>query len=212
MKATRPITVLVVDVCPVLREGVATIFACHAGLAVVAQGASGREALALWRRTHPDVTLLDLALPDTNGIDVIDALRSEDPAARIIVFTNYGGVDDVVRAMRAGARGYILKNATGRQIIEAVQTVQGGGRYLPAALEARLAENLPGGELTERELEVLECLCQGKQDREIAAALDISFSTVRTHVNKILAKLGVQSRSQAIVTALSRGTIHRNAG
>jgi DNA-binding NarL/FixJ family response regulator len=213
MKATGPITVLVVDVCPVVREGVATIFACHAGLAaVVAQGASGREALSLWRRTHPDVTLLDLALPDTNGIEVIDALRAEDPAARIIVFTSYGGVDDVVRAMRAGARGYILKNATGRQIIEAVQTVQAGGRYLPAALEARLAENLPGGELTERELEVLECLCQGQQDREIAAVLHISFATVRTHVNKILAKLGVQSRSQAIVTALSRGTIHRNAG
>ena len=212
MAMTGPITVLVVDVSPVVREGVATIFACHAGLAVVARGASGSEALALWRRTRPDVTLLDLALPDANGIDVIAALRAEDPAVRIIVFTTYGGVDDIDRAMRAGARGYILKNATGRQLIEAVQTVQAGGRYLPAALEARLAQDLPTGELTERELEVLECLCQGKGDREIATALDISFGTVRAHVNRILSKLGVQSRSQAIVTALSRGTIHRNAG
>jgi two-component system NarL family response regulator len=207
-----PITVLVIDVCPVVREGVATIFGCHSGLAVVAQGASGREALALWRRTRPDVTLLDLALPDANGIDVIAALRAEDPTARVIVFTTYGGVDDIEKALRAGARGYILKDASGRQLVEAVQTVRAGGRYLPAALEARLAQNRPGGELTGRELEVLECLCQGKQDREIAAALDISFATVRTHINKILSKLGVQSRSQAIVTALSRGTVHRNAG
>jgi DNA-binding NarL/FixJ family response regulator len=209
---TGPITVLVIDVCPVVREGVATIFGCHSGLAVVAQGASGREALALWQRTRPDVTLLDLALPDTNGIDVIAALRAEDPTARVIVFTTYGGVDDIDKALRAGARGYILKDASGRQLVEAVQTVRAGGRYLPAALEARLAQNLRGGELTGRELEVLECLCQGKQDREIAAALDISFATVRTHINKILSKLGVQSRSQAIVTALSRGTVHRNAG
>jgi two-component system NarL family response regulator len=208
MGTTGPITVLVVDVCPVVREGVATIFARHSGLAVVAQGACGREALALWRRTRPDVTLLDLALPDTNGIEVIAALRAEDPAARVIVFTTYGGVDDIVKAIRAGARAYILKDASGAQLIEAVKTVQAGGRYLPATLEARLAQYLPGGELTGRELQVLECLCQGQQDREIAAALDIRFATVRTHINRILSKLGVQSRTQAIVTALSRGTVH----
>jgi DNA-binding NarL/FixJ family response regulator len=142
MAMTGPITVLVVDVSPVVREGVATIFACHAGLAVVARAASGHEALAMWRKTRPDVTLLDLELPDTNGIDVIAALRAEDPAARTIVFANSGNVEDIVKAMRAGARGYILKNATGRQLIEAVQTIRAGAPYLPAVLEARLAERL----------------------------------------------------------------------
>jgi DNA-binding NarL/FixJ family response regulator len=210
--ATLPITVLVVDVCPVLREGVAAIFACHSDLAVVAQGGCGREALAQWRRTRPDVTLLDLALPDADGVEVIAALRADDPAARVIVFTAYGGVDDIVRAMRAGARGYILKDASGGQLVEAVQAVRAGRRYLPAALEARIAEQPPGVDLTARELEVLECLCQGKHDREIAAALDIRFATVRTHINRILSKLGVQSRAQAIVTALSRGTVHPHAG
>jgi two-component system NarL family response regulator len=204
--------VLVVDVHPVVREGVAAIMSGHAGLAVVAQGTCGREALALWRRHRPDVTLLDLGLSDRNGFEVIAALRAEDRNARVIVFTMFGGVEDIVKALRAGARGYILKDATRAQLIEAVETVQAGGRYLPATLEARLAEYLPGGELTRRELEVLECLWQGKHDREIATALDVSFATVRTHVNKILSKLGVESRTQAVITALSRGTLHRHGG
>lgn len=210
MRAGAPTTVLVVDVHAVVREGVAAKMARHPGLAVVAQGTCGREAVTLWRRHRPDVTLLDLGLPDKNGIEVIAALRAEDQNARVIVFTLFSGVDDIVKALRAGARGYILKDASKTQLVEAVQTVRAGGRYLPPTLEARLAEYLPGGELTRRELEVLECLWQGKHDREIAAALDVSFATVRTHINKILSKLGVESRTQAIISALSRGIIHRH--
>ena len=157
---------------------------------------------------QPDVTLMDLRMPDLSGFEAIAVLRREFPASRFIVLTTYEGEEDINRALRAGAQGYVLKGMTGEELIDAVRLVAQGFRYIPQAVEERLAGHLFGSRLTPRETEVLQLIVAGLSNREIAEQLSVTEGTVKSFVNSILGKLGVRDRTQAVTTALQRGLVH----
>ena len=208
MPDQAPIRVLLADDHPVVREGLAAMISRQPGLAVVGEAATGQQALELFRREAPDVTLMDLRMPGMSGVEAIAAIRQESPTARIVVFTTYDGDEDIVRALRAGAKAYLLKDTPRDELLETIRAIHAGQTRLPPSVSAKLAERVASGaELTDRELEVLGLIAAGKSNKEIGAALNITEGTVKAHVNNILGKLGVSDRTHAVITALRRGIV-----
>lgn len=199
------IRVLIADDHPVVRSGLAMIIQYTTDIEVVAEASTGTEAIHLYRQYQPDVVLMDLKMPEMGGVDAIAAVRQEYPAARIIVLTTYDGDEDIYRGLSAGARGYLLKNVTRQELVEAIQRVHAGQKYIPAEVGARLSERLSSPQLTERERQVLLLMTEGKNNQEISDALKVGEGTIKFHVSGILRKLGVSDRTQAVLVALKRG-------
>lgn len=176
-------------------------------MTVVAEASNGREAVQLFRVQQPDVTLVDLRMPEMDGLEVIGTVRREFPAACIVVLTTFDDDEDIYRALRAGAKGYLLKGAPREQLLECIRSVHHGDSYLPSGVASRLAERVSGSELTGRELEVLRLLALGKSNKEIGSGLQISESTVKVHVNNIMRKLKVSGRTEAVTLAIRRGLV-----
>ncbi len=203
-----PIRIMIVEDHAVVRQGLVALLRTVPEFAIVAEAADGHEAIELFRRHQPDVTLMDLRLPRMNGVEAIAAIRVDFPQARIIVLTTFDGDEDIYRALQAGARGYLLKGMTGDELMEAIRSVYGGKSRIPSPVAERLAERMSAPVLTARETEVLQLIVGGNSNKEIAAALFISEATVKTHINSLLNKLGVTDRTQAATTALQRGIVH----
>jgi DNA-binding NarL/FixJ family response regulator len=207
-RATPPIRIMLVDDHPIVRIGLAALIASLPGMETVAQAGNGAEALALHREHHPDVTLMDLRLPDLSGVEVIRTIRETVPEARFIVLTTYEGDEDIHQALQAGARGYIIKGLPHDLLADAIRRVHAGGRYLPQVVKQTLASRTPSSDLTARERDVLARIAQGKSNREIAAELDLAEITVKCRVSAILLRLDVSDRTEAVVAALQRGLLH----
>jgi len=205
---SQKISVMVVDDHPLIRVGIAAIVNARADMTVVAQAGTGEEALELFRRHKPDVTLMDLRLPGIGGVEAIAAMRTTRPDARFIVVTTYDGDEDIHRALEAGAQGYIIKGMPYQTLVEAIHRVHLGKRFLPPPVANALASRMPDSDLSPREMEVLLLLVAGRSNKEIAQTLDIAEATVKSHVSTILMRLGVEDRTQAVVTALQRGLVH----
>lgn len=201
------VRLLVVDDHPLVREGLRIVLATAPDIAVVGEACSGLEAVARYRELTPDVVLLDLRLPDADGVEVIVALRSLDPAARIAVLSTYADDEDVRSALGAGAMGYLRKSDAPEEIVAAVRRLGRGARAIAADLLSRAVKGWSVEHLTDRELEVLRLLCAGRRNTEIAESLAISVHTVKAHVSSVLAKLGARDRTQAVLTALERGLV-----
>ena len=202
-----PIRVLVVEDHNVVRQGLVALLRVVEGLEVVGEAANGVDALAQYRKQHPDVTLIDLRLPGMSGVDVIHRVRAEEPQARFIVLTTYDGDEDIYRALKAGAKAYLLKGMTSEDLIATIRTVHEGKSHIPAPIAEKLAERMGAEELTPREFDVLEQIVRGKSNKEIATELDVSEATVKTHINSLLGKLGVTDRTQAATAAIQRGIV-----
>ena len=203
----EPIRVLVVEDHNVVRQGLVALLKVAEGLEVVGEAADGLEAIAQFRKYLPAVTLIDLRLPKLGGVDAITRIRSEVPDARFIVLTTYDGDEDIYRALKAGAKAYLLKGMSTEELIAAIRAVHAGKSHIPPVIAERLAERMGVEELTPRELDVLEEIVHGKSNKEIAAELEISEATVKTHINSLLAKLGVTDRTQAATAAIRRGIV-----
>jgi DNA-binding NarL/FixJ family response regulator len=201
------IRVLCVDDHPLLREGIAAIINNQPDMLLVAEASNGREAIQKYREHQPDVTLMDLRLPDMSGIDSMIAIRSEFPEARIIMLTTFEGDVEIQRSLEAGARGYLLKSMPPKDLAEAIRQVHGGKKRIPPELAAQLAEHLGDEALTEREIEVLRHVAGGNRNRDIADQLFISEETVKVHIKHIMEKLGAADRTQAVAIAARRGII-----
>lgn len=202
------IRIMIVDDHAVVRQGLAALLSTVPEFDIIVQAGDGEQAVALYRTHQPDVTLMDLRLPKLKGVEAIQAIRQEFPAARVIVLTTFDGDEDIYRALQAGARGYLLKGMEGDELIEAIRAVHEGKARIPAVVAERLSLRLSGDALTERETDVLRQIVGGLSNKEIGAKLFISEATVKTHVNNLLAKLGVSDRTQAATTALQRGIVH----
>ncbi len=204
----KPISVLIVEDHFLARIALTTVINAQSDIRVVAEAATGEQAVELFRQHHPDVTLMDLRIPGMNGLEATVAIRREFPDARIAVLTNYEGSEDIYRCLQAGALAYLLKDSSAETLIEAVRAVHNGRRYIPPGIAERLSERLPLSDLTQRELEVLALIARGRSNQEIADALSIAEKTVRIHVSNILSKLHVHDRTQAALAAVQRGIIH----
>lgn len=207
MAKVSRIRILLADDHPVVREGLAALINRRPDMTVVAEAANGQEALDFFRHRQPDVTLIDLRMPTMDGVTAIAAIRQEFPTARIMVLTTFDGDEDIYRALRAGAKGYLLKDAPRDELIDSIRRVHQGKTYLPSELAAKLAERLTGRELSKREMDVLRLMAEGKSNRQIAEKLFIAEGTVKAHVNNILRALGVCARTEAVTAALRRGII-----
>jgi len=205
---TDPITVLCVDDHRIVREGLRMIINGEPDMTVVDAVATGGEAVVGYRRHAPDITLMDLRLPDMSGVDAIRSIREFDHDARIIVLTMYRGDEDIHQALGAGASTYLLKDTLADDLPRIVREVNAGQRRLPADVQAKLLERAANPTLTSREIEVMKLVAAGRRDKEIAIALAISNQTVRVHVKNIFAKLGVGDRTEAMNVAIRRGIIH----
>jgi DNA-binding NarL/FixJ family response regulator len=203
----NPIKVLTVDDHPVLREGIAAIIENHADIVLVGEAENGREAIECFRKLHPDVTLMDLAMPEMNGIDATLAIRKEFPKARIVVLTTYKGDAQATQALDAGACGYLLKSTLRKDLLDTIRGVHAGQRRIPPEIAIAMAEHHSSDALSERELEVLRQVAAGNANKNVAAHLSISEETVKGHVKAILAKLGANDRTHAVTIALKRGII-----
>ena len=199
---------MVVDDHVVVRIGLKALIDAEPDMSVVAEAGSGERAVALFAEHAPDVTLMDLRLPRTSGVEATRAIRQQDPQARVVVLTTYDGDEDIYRALDAGARAYLLKDVPREELLDVIRGVHAGQRRIPPAIAARLADALPRSELTPREMQVLACVVEGLTNRQIAGRLSITEGTVKVHVNKILDKMGVQDRTQAATTAVRRGLVH----
>jgi len=206
MDATS-IRVLSIDDHPLVQEGVGTIINGQADMSVVGTASNGKEGIEAFRALSPDVTLMDLRLPDLGGLDVMIAIRSEFPDARVIVLTTFEGDMDVQRALKAGARGYLLKSMPSRQMLDTIRQVYAGKKYVPPEIAADLAEHLGDETLSRREMEILHEVAAGHRNRHIAARLLIAEETVKVHVKHIRDKLGASDRTQAVTIAARRGII-----
>jgi DNA-binding NarL/FixJ family response regulator len=210
MSATRHfdmIRILAVDDHPILREGIAKMLHGQEDMTLVGQASNGREAIESFRLLRPDVTLMDLRMPDMNGIDAIAAIRAEAPNARIIVLTTYAGDVQAAAALKAGAAGYLLKSLLRKELLETIRVVHSGKRRVPPEVAAEIAEHVADDALTGREIEVLRRVAAGKSNKLIAAELDISEGTVKTHMRSILPKLDASDRTHAVTIALKRGIL-----
>ena len=205
---TEKIKVMVVDDHPIMRIGVASIVNARSDMSVVAQTGTGEEAVALFPKHKPDVTLMDLRLPGMSGVGAIRAIREIEPRARFVVLTTYEGDADIHQALEAGAQGYIIKGMPYQTLVDAVNRVHRGERFLPPPVARTLASRMPDSDLSAREKEVLSLLAGGKSNKEIASVLSITEATVKCHVSAILMRLNVNDRTEAVVTALQRGLIH----
>ncbi|MEO7998289.1 MAG: response regulator transcription factor [Gemmatimonadaceae bacterium] len=202
------IRVMTVDDHPIFRDGLSALLAFYPDMNLVAEAGDGARAIELYRVHRPDVTLMDLSMPGVGGVAAIQAIIAEAPNARIIALTTYDGDVDIRRALEAGARGYLLKDALRNHIADAIRVVHRGQRVIPPAVAGRLAEFTPTLELTEREVEVLGHLATGMSNKEIAKAIGRTEATVKVHVMHVLRKLGVDDRTAAVATGLKRGIIH----
>lgn len=203
----KRIRILAVDDHPMLREGIAAAIARQRDMILVGEAVNGREAIETFRMTRPDVTLMDLQMPEMNGVEAISAIRAEFPAARIIVLTTYKGDAQALRALKAGASGYLLKSALRKEMMAAIRTVFAGRSSIPAEIAMQIAEHVAADALSEREIEVLRCVARGAANKEAAIQLHISEETVKVHMKHILEKLGATDRTHAVTIALSRGII-----
>ena len=201
------IRILTVDDHQLLREGIAAVLESQEDMKLVAQASNGREAVDNFRRLRPDVTLMDLRMPDMSGIEAITEIRGEFPDARIVVLTTYAGDAQAAAALKAGAAGYLLKNLVRKELLETIRAVHSGKRRVPPEIATEIAEHVADDALTARELDVLRRVAAGKSNKLIAAELDISEGTVKTHMKSILPKLDAADRTHAVMIALKRGIL-----
>ena len=206
--SNKPIRVFSVDDHPLLREGIATLVNNQPDMMLVGEASTGAEAIQQFKQHMPDVTLLDLRLPDMSGIDVLIAIRSEFPKARIVMLTTFEGDVEVQRALQAGARGYLLKNMPPVELLDVIRQVHEGKKRIPPEIASQLLEHLSDEGLTGREVEVLREVADGNRNREIAERLFISEETVKVHIKHIMEKLGAADRTQAVAIGVRRGIIH----
>jgi DNA-binding NarL/FixJ family response regulator len=207
-KEVALIRVLIVDDHPIVRVGIAAIIEAARDMTVVAQAGSGEEAVDLYAKHLPDVTLMDLRLPGMSGVETIRTVMSRHRNARFVVLTTYEGDEDIHQALEAGARSYLIKGMPHEALVSAIRRVHAGGRFLPPPITRTLSTRLPESSLSGREREVLGLIVHGKSNKEIAVELGIAESTVKCHVSVILMRLNANDRTQAVVTALQRGLIH----
>lgn len=203
----RPIRILSVDDHALLRGGIAALVNAESDMRLVAEASNGQEAIERFRLHRPDVTLMDLQMPGLNGIDGIIGIRSEFPNARIIVLTTYSGDVQVLRALKAGARAYLLKGQVHKELLETIRAVYAGKKRIPAEVAAELAHHAADDDLTPREIDVLRLIASGNANKVIAGELSITEETVKSHVANILSKLGANDRTHAVTIGLKRGII-----
>jgi DNA-binding NarL/FixJ family response regulator len=201
------IRVLIVEDHNVVRQGLVALLNLVEGIRVVGEAADGMQAVEEHRKHQPDVTLIDLRLPKLSGVEVIQRVRAKTPQARFVVLTTYDGDEDIYRALKAGAKAYLLKGMATEELMTTIREVHAGRSHIPAAIAERLAERMGTEDLTPREGEVLEQIVSGKSNKEIATTLEISEATVKTHINTLLSKLGVTDRTQAATAAIRRGIV-----
>jgi len=206
-----PIRLLLADDHIVVRTGLVSIIEARPDMKVVAEAVSGEQAVEMYRRHRPDLVLMDLRMPGLDGAEAMKAIRAEFRSARFLVLTMYRRDEDIYRAFRAGALGYVLKSASSEELMAAIRTVAAGRRHIPTALATRISERLPLVELSARELDVLRLICKGMANKDIAARLGIAENTVKNHVAAILDKLEAEDRTQAAVYALERGIVDLEA-
>lgn len=202
-----PIRILTVDDHALLREGIAALVNAESDIQLVAEASNGRDAIEKFRLHRPDVTLMDLQMPTLNGIEAIIGIRAEFPSARIIILTTYAGDAQVLRALKAGARGYILKGHVHRELLDTIRAVHAGQKRIPPEVAAELADHAAEDALSSREIDVLRLIASGNANKEIACRLSIAEETVKSHITNILAKLGANDRTHAVTLALKRGII-----
>lgn len=207
MSSQTSIRVFCVDDHPLLREGISAVINNQSDMSLVAESANGGEAIQKFREHRPDVTLMDLRLPDMSGIDALIAIRADFPEARVIMLTTFEGDVEIQRSLEAGARGYLLKSMPPKELVEGIRQVYAGRKWIPPELAAHLAEHLGEEALTERETEVLQHIAGGNRNRDIAERLFISEETVKVHIKHIMEKLGATDRTQAVAIAVRRGII-----
>jgi two-component system NarL family response regulator len=207
MSQSNIIRILIADDHPIIGQALTMFLECEPDITVVGYASDGRKALELFRKHQPDVAVMDLQMPKMEGADAIAVICAKFKHARIVVLTTFDGDEDIYRGLRSGAKGYLLKGAEPKELLDAIRTVHKGQRYIPPSIAAKLAERMGSQELSDRELEVLRLIAKGKNNQQISAALNIVESTVRFHANNIFSKLNASDRTQALVTALNRGIV-----
>lgn len=208
IEANRPIRILIAEDHLIARVGVKTIVNMQSDMEVVAEAANGAQAVELHRKFHPDITLMDMRMPGMSGLEAAMAIQREEPEARIIALSTYGGDEDIRRALQSGVRAYLTKDVLHDELIRAIHLVHSGETYLPASLKAALEASALPAELSGREREVLSLIVKGHGNKQIAYQLNIAEHTVKNHVKSILSKLGVEDRTQAATAAIQRGIVH----
>ena len=201
------IRIMTVDDHPLLRQGIATLIESEVDLELVAEASDGEEAIAQFRLHRPDVTLMDIQMPNVNGVEAISRIRSEFPDAKILVLSTYAGDVQVLRAIKAGARGYLLKGNVRKELLEAIRTVHAGRKRIPPEIAAELADHAADDQLSSREIDVLRLIGEGNANKQIADKLSIGETTVKNHISNILSKLSANDRAHAVTIALQRGII-----